>query len=58
MLTSASTRIAPSGSLWGQDKSADPKDIQPGSPFEMMPSVGVSKQSPTTGLVGARLPAA
>jgi len=33
-------------------KSVDPKDIQPGSPIEMMSSAGVPEQSLTTGLFG------
>ena len=51
-------KVACSGSLQSQRKSVDLKDIQPGSPVKMMPSAGVPKQCPTTGRVGAKLPAA
>jgi len=37
-------------------ENVDPKDIQPGSPVEMMSSAEVPGQSPTTGLVGANFP--
>jgi len=49
-------KIAPSGSLQSQRKNVDPKDIQPGSPVEMMSSTEVLEQSPTTGLVGLSFP--
>ena len=51
-------KVACSGSLQSQRKSVDLKDIQPGSPVETMSSAGVPKQCPTTGRVGAKLPAA
>ena len=56
MPTPVSAKIAPSSFLQSQRKSVDPKDIQLGSPVEMMFSVGVPEQSPTIRLVGARLP--
>jgi len=48
-------KIAPSGSLQSQRKNVDLKEIQPGSPVEMMFLVRVPEQSLTTGLVGAML---
>ena len=51
--TSVPIGIAPSGSLQGQGK-----NILSGSPVEMMPSTTVQEQSPITGLVRARIPAA
>ena len=56
--TPVSTKIAPSGFLQSQRKSIDPKNILSDSPIEMMPLAGIPEQSPTTGLVGARFPAA
>ena len=53
--TSAPIGIVSSGSLQGRGKIVDPKDILPGSPVEMMSSAGVPEQSPTTGLLEARL---
>ena len=50
-------KVAFSGSLQSQRKCVNPKDIQSGSPVEMISSVGVPEQSLTIGLVGARLPA-
>ena len=41
VLTPVPTKIAPSGSLQSQRKNVDPKDIQLGSPIEMMSSAGV-----------------
>jgi len=52
-----STKIAPSVSLQNQGKSVDPIGIQPRFPVEMMSSMGVPEQSPTTGLIGAKLSA-
>ena len=51
--TSVPIGIVSSGSLQGQEKITDPKDILPGSLVEMMPSAGVPEQSPTTGFVRA-----
>jgi len=51
------TKTAPSSSFQSQGKNVDSTDIQLGSPAEMMSSAGVLDQSPTTGLVGAKLPA-
>ena len=51
------TKIAPSGSLQSKGKNVNPTDIQLGSLVETMSSAGVPEQSPTTGLVGAKLPA-
>jgi len=52
-----STKTAPSSSFQSQGKNVDSIDIQPGSLVEMMSSTGVPEQSPTTGLIGAKLPA-
>ena len=40
MSTWVPTKIAPSGSLQGQENSTNSKDILPESPIEMMPSTG------------------
>ena len=49
------TEAAPSTSQTGQEESIDPKNMQPGSPIVMMPSVGFPEQSPTVRLMGGRL---
>ena len=51
------TETVPSASLMGQEESTNPKDTQSGSSIVMMPSTGVSEQSPTIGLIGTTPPA-
>ena len=48
----------PSTSPRGQEESAEPKDMRPSSPVEMMPCMGMPEQSLTTRLVAFRPPEA
>jgi len=56
VLAPVPTKTAPSGSFQSQGKNVDPTNFQPGSQVEKLSLAGVSEQSPTTGLVGAKLP--
>ena len=47
----------PSTSSHGQEESTDPTDMRPNFPVEMMPSMGISEQSLTTGLIAVKPPA-
>ena len=56
--TPATVETAPPTSPLSQEESADPKNMQQGSPIEMMPSIGIPEQSLTTRLIGTRPPVA